>query len=413
MRRVAVTGIGAITPLGHTFRESWQSLLSGVSGISPIDRFDVSDIPFQVAGVIRGFSPDFTSKEERRFDLFLQYALTAASEAIEDAGLSLPSAGPAPERASVVAGSSRAGISSLDNEIRKSIIKCSNMRSGRRVSPYLMPATTTSMAASVIAQSFGTRGECMGISNACASGAAAIGHAFRLIRHGYTDMAIAGGVDAPVCKICLEGYGVMGVLSKRKGPDASRPFDRSRDGFVLSEGACFLVMEEYESAVKRKALIYGEIAGYSSGGDAFHPTRPSSDGESMTIMRAIEDGGIKSDDIGFISAHATSTRIGDRTEAEALRSVFGDKMNNIPVAALKSMTGHMLAASGAFEIASSLMVLKEGAIPPTINLENQDPECPLRVVTKTARTELEHVVIDSFGFGGVNAVMVVKKKGDR
>jgi 3-oxoacyl-[acyl-carrier-protein] synthase II len=401
MRRVVVTGIGAVTPLGNTFRESWKNLLEGMSGISRIEGFDVSDLAWTYAGQIRGLSFEsfLTNKERRRYDLFVQYAAIAARQAVDDAGLNDASG----DDVSVIVGSSRAGVSSLDRAVRQ------QHDSGKKISPYLMPSTTTSMAASFIAQKFGYRGECEGISSACASGTVAIGNAYRLIRTGLSDIVVAGGTEAPICRVCIEGYGNAGALSKREGDHISSPFDKARDGFVLSEGACILIFEEYESARKRGVTIYGEVIGYAGGMDAYHQTRPSSMGEVKTILKALGDAMVSTHSVGFISAHAPSTLLGDRAEAEALRSVFGTQTSAIAVSSFKSCTGHMLAASGAFEAASSLMVLKEGIIPPTINLKDKDPACNLNIVTAKQKTDADCAMVNSFGFGGVNAVLVVKK----
>jgi 3-oxoacyl-[acyl-carrier-protein] synthase II len=265
------------------------------------------------------------------------------------------------------------------------------------------------MAASFISQKFGYEGECEGVSSACASGTVAIGNAFRLIKSGLSDIVLAGGSEAPVCRVCIEGYGNTGALSKREGTFASSPFDQEREGFVLSEGACIMVLEEYESARKRGAEIYGEIKGYAGSMDAYHQTRPSSAGESKAIGKAIEDAAISKSSIGFISAHAPSTILGDKAEAEALRAVFGDKVSDIAVSSIKSSTGHMLAASGAFEAASSFMVMKDGVIPPTVNLKEKDPACDLNIVTSKQETAADHAMVNSFGFGGVNAVLIIKK----
>ncbi|MGE5894985.1 MAG: beta-ketoacyl-[acyl-carrier-protein] synthase family protein, partial [bacterium] len=236
---------------------------------------------------------------------------------------------------------------------------------------------------------------------------------FRSIRDGYASVALAGGSDAPLSPICFEGYGAMGALSKGQGPEASRPFDTDRDGFVLSEGACVLVLEEFRHAQDRGAVIYGEIAGYAGGADAFHQTRPSAEGEATAMKRALLNACIDASALGFISTHATATRIGDRIEAEAIRSAFGNDASRIPVAAFKSSTGHMLAASGAFEAAVSLMVLRNQIIPPTLNLDSKDRECDLNVVTRVWEITADYAIVNSFGFGGVNAVLVIRRGGDR
>jgi 3-oxoacyl-[acyl-carrier-protein] synthase II len=272
-----------------------------------------------------------------------------------------------------------------------------------------MSSTTISMASSYVAQKLGIKGYCLGISNACASGTSAIGEAYRLIRSGYQGPVLCGGAEAPVCRLCIEGYGSSGVLSKVNNSSASRPFDRTRDGFVLSEGACVFVLEDYGSALKRGARIYGEIAGYGNTTDAFHQTMPHPEGEAKAIKTAIDEAGLKPGDIDFINAHGTSTPLGDKTETEAIKLSFGNRAYHIPVTSIKSVTGHMLAASGALEAAVTLMSMNEGIIPPTINLKERDPECDLDYVTQLRISEVMFAISNSFGFGGVNAVLVFKR----
>jgi 3-oxoacyl-[acyl-carrier-protein] synthase II len=410
MNRVVVTGIGAVSPLGNTFQESWAAAKKGLAGIGPVTGFDASDIPWQVAGELKHFDPGryLSGKELKRLDPFAQYAVAAAVMAAEDAGLissfilhpsSLSSAG-------IIVGSSRGGISSLEH----SIIKSRRLsRKQHSVSPYLMPATTISMAPSYIAQKLGIKGCCLGVSNACASGANAIGEAYRLIISGYKYPVLCGGAEAPLCGICFQGYGASGALSKINDSTASRPFDRTRDGFVLSEGACIMVLEEYTTARKRGAKVYGEITGYGNTCDSFHQTIPSAEGEARAISAAIEDAGLAAGDIDFINAHGTSTILGDKTETGAIKITFGKKACEIPVFSLKSMTGHMLAASGALEAAITMISMCEGTIPPTINLTERDPECDLDIVTELRKADIEYAISNSFGFGGVNAVLVMKK----
>ncbi|MFA4917893.1 MAG: beta-ketoacyl-ACP synthase II [Thermodesulfovibrionales bacterium] len=410
MNRVVVTGIGAVSPLGNTFQESWAAAKKGLAGIGPVTGFDASDIPWQVAGELKHFDPGryLSGKELKRLDPFAQYAVAAAVMAAEDAGLissfilhpsSLSSAG-------IIVGSSRGGISSLEH----SIIKSRRLsRKQHSVSPYLMPATTISMAPSYIAQKLGIKGCCLGVSNACASGANAIGEAYRLIISGYKYPVLCGGAEAPLCGICFQGYGASGALSKINDSTASRPFDRTRDGFVLSEGACIMVLEEYTTARKRGAKVYGEITGYGNTCDSFHQTIPSAEGEARAISAAIEDAGLAAGDIDFINAHGTSTILGDKTETEAIKITFGKKACEIPVFSLKSMTGHMLAASGALEAAITMISMCEGTIPPTINLTERDPKCDLDIVTELRKADIEYAISNSFGFGGVNAVLVMKK----
>lgn len=447
-----VTGIGAVTPLGNTFDESWNSILGGIGGIRLITRFDASCLPWKVAGEMAGFKGEayLSLKELNRLDPFVHHAVAASTMAAQDAGLidrdesrvtsnksereksllttrhsSLKSAG-------VIIGSSRGGISTIEAALlegrRAGNPGLSPQRVARgdrtpdsepgiaslRVSPYLMPSTTVSMAASCVAQKLGIKGECLGISNACASGTNAIGEAFRAIRGGYSSLLLAGGSEAPVCRLCVEGYGIAGALSKNAvlpGDvfDTPRPFDRRRDGFVLSEGASVLVLEEYEHAMKRDAKIYGEIVAYGNTSDSFHMTKPDPEGEARAMSMAMKEAGVEPDDLDYINTHGTSTPIGDIAEVRAIKMTFRERASKIPASALKSMTGHMLAASGAFEIACTLMSMKEGIIPPTINLDEKDPECDINIVTEKREADIRVAISNSFGFGGVNAVIVLRK----
>ena len=434
-----MTGIGAVTPLGNSFRSAWEAAKDGVSGIGRITRFETSLLQWSIAGELKGFDAGayLSPKEIRRLDPFVHYAVAAALMASEDAGLinslevrSRKSEVKTKENseftipdhltsAGVIIGSSRGGISTIEKALMKSARSASRhssliTRHIHRLSPYLMPATTINMAASYVAQTLGIKGYCLGISNACASGTNAIGEAFRLVKSGHSSLMIAGGSEAPICRVCVEGYGSAGALSARMGPsegapDSPRPFDRERDGFVLSEGACVLVLEEYDHALERGAPVYGEVLGYGNCADAFHMTKPDSEGEARAMEMAIKEAGVSTDNIDYINTHGTGTKLGDRAETQALHRVFGKRASEIPASALKSMTGHMLAASGALEIASTLMSMKEGIIPPTINLDEKDPECDINIITEKKKAGLEIAISNSFGFGGVNAVIVLKR----
>jgi 3-oxoacyl-[acyl-carrier-protein] synthase II len=407
MNRVVVTGIGAVSPVGNSFYESWSKAKAGQSGIMPITQFDVADIPWKVAGALKDFNAEkyLYPKEIIRLDPFVHYAVAAAIMAAEDAGLMgtgfLQLAG-------VIIGSSRGGIRTMEKALQKKCLSRSSAHPSS-MSAYLMPSTTISMASSYVAQKLGVTGYCLGISNACASGLSAMGEAYRLIKSGYRHPVLCGGTEAPVCRTCVEGYGVSGALSRRGDPSASRPFDRTRDGFVLSEGSCILVLETYESAMKRGSGIYGEIIGYGNTTDAYHQTVPSAEGEARAIRSALDEAGLKPHDIDFISAHGTSTCLGDKTETEAIKRSFGNYAYSIPITSLKSVTGHMLAASGALEAAVTLLCLKEGVITPTIHLRERDPECDLDYVTECRRASLKYALSQSFGFGGLNAVVVFRK----
>ncbi len=435
MRKVVVTGIGAVSPLGNSFHESWTSVKKGLSGIAPLTRFDVPPMKWKMSGELKDFDAGLhlSQKEITHLDPFIHYAVAASFMAAEDAGLikdrnalsvmcnalekkslnsSLASCG-------VIIGSSRGGITTIEQAIIKQensgfrikTVKTPNSQlptHNFHLSPYLMPSTSINMASSYVAQKLGIKGYCLGISNACSSGANAIGEAYRLIKSGYDGPVFAGGTEAPICRLCVEGYGVSGALSKINDASASRPFDKTRDGFVLAEGASVLVLEDYEAALKRGTKIYGEIIGYGNTTDAFHQTRPSAEGEARAIMSAMA-GGVLHVGVDYINAHGTSTPLGDKAETEAIKLAFGKRAYEIPISSVKSMTGHMLAASGAFEAAVTLMSIYEGVIPPTINLNTKDPECDLNFITETRKAEIKTAVSNSFGFGGVNAVLTFKK----
>ena len=415
MGRVVLTGIGAVSPLGNSFDRSWEAALAGRSGIGLLSRFDSGGLPWSAAGEVKDFNPGMylSPKEIRRLDPFTHYAVAAAVMAASDAGLIPSNSSPITRHpsllsAGVLIGSSRGGIRTVEREMERSC------RGSSRISPYTMPSSTIGMAASAVAVTLGIRGHCLGISNACTSGANAIGEAFRLIKSNHLRVALAGGSEAPLCRFCIEGYGNTGALSQvtplpGERPGVPRPFDKARDGFVLGEGASVLLLEDLESAVERKAKIYAEIAGYGNTSDAFHMTRPDSDGESWAMLMAMEEAGTTPDDVDYINTHGTATEIGDITEARAIRTVFGRRSSVIAASALKSMTGHMLAASGALETAFTAMTLRGGVIPPTINLDEREPACDLNVVTEKTDREIRIALTNSFGFGGTNAVLLLRK----
>jgi len=412
MRRVVITGLGAVTPLGNNIQSTWDSLINKKSGIAAITRFDPAELPSQIAGELHEFNSEnyMPLKDILRLDPFVQYAAAAALMACEDAGLiSLNSSHVTRhallEKSGVIVGSSRGGISSMERAMEKHI------RDKRPFSAYLMSASTINMASSYISMRLGIKGPSLGISTACASGTNAIGEAFNMIRSERADLVLAGGTDAPICRLAVGGYGSSGSLSNRnKDPEkASRPFDSERDGFVISEGSGILVLEELECALKRDAVIYAEITGYGSSSDAFHQTKPDSDGEARAISSALEDAGINKNEVEYINAHATSTPLGDNAESGAIKKVFGDLTNDIYVSSCKSMLGHLLGAAGAVEAAITALSISKGIITPTINLDNPDPECDLNIATQPVKTDINTAISNSFGFGGVNAVLVLKK----
>ena len=412
MKRVVITGIGAVTPLGNNIEATWKDLTNKRSGMAQITKFDPSGLPSRIAGELKKFNPeDYLSKKDiLRLDPFIHYAAAAALMACEDAKLgsfksssvtrhsSLDSAG-------VIIGSSRGGISSMEKAMEN------NMLNKKPFSAYLMSSSTINMAASYISMRLGTKGPALGITTACASGTNAIGEAFRMIRSGETNIAVSGGTDSPICRLALGGYGASGSLSERNDdPEkASRPFDKDRDGFVISEGAGILILEELNHALHRGAMMYAEVGGYGTSSDAFHQTKPDSTGESVAIIKALHDANVLAEEVDYINAHATSTPLGDSEEAKAIKKVFGKRSNDIHVSSCKSMLGHMLGAAGAVEAAVTAISINKGIITPTINLEISDPQCDLNIVTSPINKDIHVAVSNSFGFGGVNAVIVLRK----
>lgn len=399
MRRVVITGIGSITPLGQTFLASWKALLEGRSGIQRITRFPADDIPWSIAGEIMEAEDLslFTRKEQRRYDLFVQYALLATKDAVEDADVRLP------QDTAIFIGSSRGGVYGLEESME------GLYRHRRRLSPYLMPSTTTNMAVSAISRRYNLRGYGIGISTACASGAMAISEAYRFIREGNGEIAVAGGAEAPICRLCIEGYGRMGVLSKGVDHTALRPYCKGRDGFVLAEGASVVVLEDMERAKRRGARIYAEVASAFSTTDGSNQTGSTIDAEAETMRVALERSDISLSGIGLITSHATSTVKGDEVEYRAMEEVFGSQLRDIPVVACKAQTGHMLAASGAFEIGVAAMAIHCGMVPPNINID--DLEFDLNMSGRPYEREIRASLSNAFGFGGINVSIVLKRVG--
>jgi len=413
VRRVVITGLGAITPLGQTVKETWENLLKGKSGVGYIDRFDTSNLPVKIAAQIRNFDPlkRLSQKEAgvpiKKLDLFSIYALWAAEEAIEDSALLK---GPFdPDRVGVIIASGIGGVETLEREIIVGYTKGYD-----RISPYLIPMMIPDMASGLIAIKYRFKGPNYCTVSACASSAHAIGDAFRLIRYGDADVMIVGGSEAPIIPTAVAGFSSMKALSTRNDePEkASRPFDRDRDGFVMGEGAAVLVLEEYEHAMRRGAKIYAELVGYGATADAYHITAPCVDGEGAVkcMLRALKDARLSPDEVDYINAHGTSTKLNDAVETLAIKKVFGERAYKIPVSSTKSMIGHLLGAAGAIEAVATIMTIHTGIIHPTINYENPDPECDLDYVPNEARKKEVNVAIsNSFGFGGHNVCLVFKK----
>lgn len=401
MKRVVVTGLGAITPIGNDVACLWQSLISGKCGIGPITKFDASEYKVSLAAEVRDFDASlYMDKSEiKKSDLFSQYAIAAASQAVADSGIQNNISS---ERFGVYFGSGIGGIETFSNETEKLLTK-----GNRKVSPHFIPMMISNMAAGNIAIKFNAQGPCLPIVTACATGTNAIGEAFRAIKFGYADAIITGGSEASILPIGVAGFDNMLALHSSDNPkEASIPFDKRRSGFVMGEGAGALILEEYEHAVKRGAKIYAEICGYGCTCDAHHITAPNPEaiGASRAIIAAIEEADMKDEESIYINAHGTSTPLNDVSETKAIKKALGDKAYKSLVSSTKSMTGHMLGAAGAVEAIASILAVKEGIIPPTVGLYEQDPECDLDYVANTAREKNVNLALSvSLGFGGHNA----------
>ena len=408
-RRVVITGLGLITPLGKDVKTTWQNLLKGESGISRISRFDPSPLPVQIAGEIKGFDPTerLDTKLVKRTERFSQYALWATIEAVEDAKLNFDSLNK--DNVGVVIGSGMGGLETWEIEHEKFL-----SRGPSRVSPLLIPIMIPDMAAGQVSIFYGIRGPNFGTVSACASGAHAIGESFRLIKRGDADVMIAGGTEAPVTAFCIAAFSNMRALSRRNDePEkASRPFDRDRDGFVVSEGAGIVIMEELEHALRRGAKIYGELSGYGTSGDGYHMTAPAPNGEGAYIAmeKAIKEAGVSKEEIEYINAHGTSTELNDITETQAIKRLFGDWAKRIAISSTKSMIGHSLGAAGAIEFVVTALSVYHQKVHPTINLENPDPECDLDYVPEGERElKIGCALSNSLGFGGHNSTLILRR----
>ncbi len=409
MKRVVVTGLGALTPVGMGAEKSWDSLVEGESGIGRVTRFDVSEFPSQVAGEVKGFEPtDYLDKKDvKKMDTFIQYAIAAGKMAMDDSGLEITESNA--ERVGVMVGSGMGGLPAIER-YHEAYLK----GGPKKISPFFIPMTIINLAAGHISIMSGAKGPNSSIVTACATGTHAIGDAYRIIQRGEADAMIAGSSESVMCALAFGGFGAAKALSKRNDePErASRPFDLERDGFVMGEGAGILVLEEMEHAKKRKARIYGEVVGYGMSGDAFHMTSPAPGGEGAArcMTHALKDASLSLDEVEYINAHGTSTPAGDVGETMAVKKVFGDHAYKLAVSSTKSMTGHLLGAAGAVEAVFSLLALDRGVLPPTINLENPDPDCDLDYVPNVARSaKIKVAMSNSFGFGGTNASLIFKK----
>jgi 3-oxoacyl-[acyl-carrier-protein] synthase II len=407
-RRVVVTGMGLVTPLGTGLEKTWKALCAGKSGIARITRFDPTDYPCQIAGEVPDFDPAafIEKKEIKKMDLFIHFAVGAAQMAVDDAGLKVT--GENTDRVGVYIGAGIGGLPAIEH-YHKILLE----KGPDRVSPFFIPMVIINLASGQVAIRLGARGPNSCAVTACATGNHCIGDAFRLIQRGDADVMLAGGTEAAITPLGVAGFAAARALSRRNDDPAhaSRPFDRDRDGFVLGEGAGVVVLEELETARRRGVRIYGEVVGYAMNSDAHHITAPPDDGEGAVrcMEMAIKDAGVSKDEIGYINAHATST-FADKVETQAIKGVFGDRAYRIPVSSTKSMTGHLLGAAGGVEAVFSLLAIHRGVVPPTINLEHPDPECDLDYVPGRAREVSVKVALsNSFGFGGVNACLLFKR----
>ena len=412
-RRVVVTGLGAITPLGNSAQESWDSAIAGKSGVGPITKFDSTSFNTKIAAEIKNFDPlQFMDKKEvRRYDDFILYALAASEMAMADAALTISPE--IAERTGVIIGSAIGGLATLERE--KEVV----LKSGpRKISPFAIPAILPNLASGLVSIRFGAKGPINCAVTACAAGTSAIGDAYKTIAYGDADIMITGGAEAAVTTLGVGGFNSMRALSQRneEPQKASRPFDKDRDGFVVGEGSGIIILEELSVALARGARIYAELAGYGCTSDAFHLAAPppGHEGAARSMLAAMRDAGMNATDIDYINAHGTSTPLNDLYETQAIKALFQEHAYQLLISSTKSMTGHMLGATGGVEALFAVKSLAEGVIPPTINLDNPDPECDLDYVAHTARRqEINTAMSSTFGFGGVNSVLIFKKFHDK
>jgi 3-oxoacyl-[acyl-carrier-protein] synthase II len=407
-RRVAITGLGIISPVGIGVAEAWASVLAGKSGITRITRFDPTPFASQIAGEVKGFEVEryLDTKDARRFDVFVHYGTAAAIEAIKDSGIQVTEANAT--RIGVNIGSGIGGLPMIEDTHRTLMDK-----GPRRISPFFIPGAIINMVSGNLSIMFGFKGPNLAMVTACTTANHCIGESARLIQYGDADVMIAGGSESTICALGVGGFSAMRALSTRNDdpPAASRPWDKDRDGFVLGEGAGVLVLEEMEHARKRGAKIYGELAGYGMSADAHHMTAPCADGEgaSRCMRNALRDGGIGLDEVDYINAHGTSTPLGDVAETLAVKHCFGAHAKRLAVSSTKSMTGHLLGAAGGVEAVFTALAIRDQVAPPTINLRNPEPECDLDYVPNTARPLRIRVALsNSFGFGGTNGTIAVR-----
>ncbi len=407
--RVVVTGLGAVTPLGNSVPEYWRAICEGRSGVGPITRFDPKRLDSRIAAEVKGFDPlkVIEKKELKKLDLFIQYAIAAGVEAVEDAKIDFSQVDPT--RAGALVGSGIGGILSI-LEWHRVLLE----RGPSRVSPFFVPSLIVNMASGQLSIRYKLKGPNSAVVTACATGNHAIGDAFKIIQRGDADLMVAGGSEAIIDELPLGGFGQMKALSTRNDEPtrASRPFDADRDGFVPGEGAGVIVLESLEHARRRGARIYAEIVGYGMTSDAYHMTAPDPEGDGAirAMSAALRDGGLRPEDVGYVNAHGTSTPYNDKTETLAIKQVFGDHARRLAVSSTKSMTGHLLGAAGGIEAVATVLALQQGILPPTINYEAPDPECDLDYVPNAARkVEVDAAISNGFGFGGTNATLAFRR----
>ena len=411
-RRVVVTGLGCVSPVGNTVAESWASLLAGRSGIDLITRFDTSQFACRIAGEVKGLdiSPHISAKEARTMDTFIHFGIVAAAEAVRDAGLPTGEAlaEEAANRIGCVIGSGIGGLPMIEETHGE----CTT-RGPRRISPFFVPASIVNMVAGHVSMKFGFRGPNLAIATACTTGLHCIGEAGRIIQYGDADVMIAGGAESTVSPLGVGGFAAMRALSTRNDDPktASRPWDKDRDGFVLGEGAGVMVVEEYEHAVKRGAKIYAELSGFGMSGDAYHMTAPDTDGPRRSMLNAMKNAGVNPDQVHYLNAHGTSTPLGDKNETDAIKLAFGeDNARKLVVNSTKSMTGHLLGGAGGVESVFSVLAVHHQISPPTINIFEQDPECDLDYCANVAREmKIDVAMKNNFGFGGTNGTLVFRR----
>jgi len=408
-RRVVITGLGCVTPVGNSPEDAWRAVVDGRSGVAPITLFDASVVPVRIAAEVKGFDPlqYVDRKESRKMDRFTQFAVAAAQQAVDDAALEITDENR--NRIGVLVGSGIGGIETLEREIRTGIEKGMD-----RISPFFIPMMICDMASGQVSIRFGVGGPNTCVVTACATGTNAIGDAAETIRRGDADAMLAGGTEAAVTPVGVGGFSACRALSTRNEEPtrASRPFDAQRDGFIIGEGAAVLVLEELEFARARGARILGEVVGYGMSADAYHITQPAPEGRgaARAMARALEDAGISPGDVDYVNAHGTSTGPNDRNETAAVKTVLGERAYQIPISSTKSMTGHLLGAAGAVEAMFCVQAIRDGIVPPTINYENPDPECDLDYVPNQCRRQPVAVTVsNSFGFGGHNATLVIRR----